>query len=68
MEKDLKTIVKEILIDFTKKHNEYSGKIMEVFNHVDESIKILESLPIEMQNEIKQKLFLAFITFQNKNL
>ena len=41
MNKDVNSVMKSFIIEYVKSHNEYSGKILEAFNHVDEALKIL---------------------------
>lgn len=53
MQNDVIGLIKNALIEYVKNHNEYSGKIMEFFNNIDEATKIAQSLPIEIQNELK---------------
>ncbi len=54
MNKDVNSVMKSFVIEYVKSHNEHSGKILEAFNHVDEALKILQSLPFDVQNEIQQ--------------
>ena len=54
MNKDVNSVMKTFIIEYVKSHTEHSGKILEAFNHVDEALKILQSLPLDVQNEIQQ--------------
>lgn len=54
MYKDINSVMKNFIIEYIKSHNEQSGKIMEAFDHIDEGLKILQGLPLDVQNELKQ--------------
>ena len=54
MQKDVGSLIKTALIEYVKCHDEYSGNIMDFINHIDEAIKVIQSLPIDAQNELKQ--------------
>ena len=45
---------KTVLIEFVKSQNEYAGKILEFANHLDEAVNIAQSLPYDIQQELKQ--------------
>ena len=45
------------LIEYVKKHDECKGKILEFLNHIDEASKIAQSLPLNVQEELKQLIY-----------
>ena len=53
MQNNVIGLIKNALIEYVKSHNEYSGKIMEFFDKIDDATKIAQSLPIEAQNDLK---------------
>lgn len=53
---------KTVLIKFVKSHNECAGKIIEFANHLDEATTIAQSLPIDIQLELKQIILSALAT------
>ncbi len=56
MQKDVSSLIKTALIEYVKSHDEYNGKIMDFINHIDEAIKVIQSLPIDAQNDLKQTI------------
>ena len=58
---DLYSIIKGVFIDYIKCHNETSGKVIELLDHINEAIKCAQSLPIPVQTELQQ-MFLAALT------
>ena len=61
MQKEVNSVIKTIVIEYVKSHKQYEGKIMEAFNHIDEALEILQSLPIEIQSELQQSIMNALI-------
>ena len=55
---DFLSIIKSVSIDYIKSHNEIAGKVVELFNHIDETIKCAQSLPMPVQMELQQ-LFIS---------
>ncbi len=43
---NLGTIIQSVIIDYIKSHNETTGKVVELLNHIDETVKCAQSLPI----------------------
>ncbi len=56
MQNDNTSFIKTALIEYAKSHDEYSGKILEIVNHIDEAVEIAQSLPINVQDELKQMI------------
>ena len=56
---DFWSIIKGVIIDYIKSHNETAGKGGELFNHIDETIKCAQSLPMPVQVELQQLLVSA---------
>lgn len=56
MQKDVSSLIKTALIEYVKSHDEYNGKIMDFINYIDEAIKVIQSLPIDAQNDLKQTI------------
>ena len=59
MQNDFGTIIKETIINYVKCHNENSGKVMEIFNHINEAANVYNSLPANVKNELEMSVFLA---------
>ncbi len=57
---DFWSIIKGVGIDYIKSHNETAGKVVELFNHIDGTIKCAQSLPMPVQVELQQLLVSAF--------
>lgn len=57
MHNDIIELIKNALIKYVKTHNEYSEKIMEFFDKIDDATKIAQSLPAETQNDLKNIIF-----------
>ncbi len=51
------SLIKNVFIEYAKSHNEYSGKILEILNHIDEATKVAQSLPLNVQEELKGMLY-----------
>ena len=45
---------KTVFIEYVKKHDEWKGEVLEILNHIDEASKIAQSLPLNVQEELKQ--------------
>ena len=56
---DLYSIIKGVFIEYIKSHNETSGKVIELFDHINEAIKCAQSLPIPVQAELQQMFLVA---------
>ena len=54
MQMDFWSIIKSVGIDYIKSHNETAGKVVEMFDYIDETIKCVQSLPIPVQAELQQ--------------
>ena len=46
--------IKSTIIEYAKSRNEYRGAILEAFNHAFEAVKILSSLPQDIQADLRQ--------------
>ncbi len=46
-------VIKEYLIEYAKKHDECSGKILEFADHIDKASEIIRNLPQNVQEDIK---------------
>ena len=57
---DLYSVIKNVITNYIKSHNETSGKIIELFDHINETIKCAQSLPVPVQAELQQLLLAAF--------
>ena len=57
---DLGSIIKGVIIDYIKSHNLTTGKVVELFNHLDEAVKCAQSLPAPVQAELQQMFVAAF--------
>lgn len=57
---DLGSIIKGVIIDYIKSHDETSGKVIELFDHINETVKCAQSLPVPVQAELRQLLLAAF--------
>lgn len=49
----VRVFAKQAIIECTSRHNKYAGEIMKFFDHIDEANKIVQGLPIDIQNELK---------------
>lgn len=58
MNNETSSVFKTVLREFVKSHNEYAGKLLEFANHLDEAVTIAQSLPSNIQQELK-KLILS---------
>ena len=56
---DFWSIIKGVIIDYIKSHNETAGKVVELFNHIVETIKCPPSLPRPLHLELQQLLVSA---------
>ena len=54
-------IMKSAVINCVKERNEDVGKVMEIFNHIDEVINISKSLPPQLNNELRQVAYNALM-------
>lgn len=52
-------IVKEVVVQYTKEHDENKGVILDFLNHLEQSFEILQKLPEEIQNELGYKALCA---------
>ena len=59
MNNEASSVFKTILIEFIKSHNEYAGKVLEIANHLDEAATVAQSLPTNIQLELKQIIWSA---------
>ena len=57
---DFGSIIKGVIIDYIESHNLTAGKVVELFNHLDEAVKCAQSLPASVQAELQQMLATAF--------
>ena len=57
MQQDYYSLIKNVFIEYAKSHNECSGKILEILNHIDEAAKVAQSLPLNVQEELKGMLY-----------
>ena len=57
MQQDCYSLIKNVLIEYAKSHDEYSGKILEFLNHIDEAAKVAQSLPVNVHEELKEMLY-----------
>ena len=57
MQQDYYSLIKNVFIEYTKSHNECCGKILEILNN----IKVAQSLPLNVQEELKRTLYNALI-------
>ena len=55
------SLVKALMIEYAKAHDEYAGKILDAADKIEEGIKILRDLPIEIQKELQQYILSYFI-------
>ena len=53
MNNEARSIFKTLLADFVKVHNQYAGSIMEFANNLDEATQIAQSLPTNIQYQLK---------------
>ncbi len=58
---NLGTIIQSVIIDYIKSHNETTGKVVELLNYIDETVKCAQSLPMPVQIELQQLLVSAFV-------
>ena len=67
MNNQLLSIIKNVLIEYVKQHNEYEGYILEFLNHLDEANEALSQLPDwaikDLQELLIKKLFPNGFTF-----
>lgn len=61
MENNVFEIMKSAVINYVKERKEDIGKVMEIFNHIDEAIKISKSLPPQLNNELNQVAYNALM-------
>ena len=59
---DILSIIKSVGIEYIKNHNVTAGKIIELFNHIDETVKCAQSLPAHIQSELQQLFVSALAT------
>lgn len=57
MQQDYYSFIKNVFIEYAKSHNEDRGKVLEIFNHIDEAVKTAQSLPLSVQEELKSMLY-----------
>ncbi len=53
MQNNANAKIKEAIIEYAKSHSEYAGEILDLLNHIDEASKIAQSLPMNIQMELK---------------
>lgn len=58
---DLASIIKGVIIDYIKSHNETSGKVIELLDHINETAQCAQSLPVVVQAELRQLLLAALV-------
>ena len=46
-----------ILTEFVKSHNENAGKVMEFADHLDQAVEVAQSLPMDIQMQLKDFLY-----------
>lgn len=61
MQNDISSPLKNVFIEYVKSHSDYEGKIMDIFNHIDEANRTFKSLPFNMQNELGQIIWNALL-------
>lgn len=61
MENNVIEIIKNAVIEYVKGRNEDVGKVMDIFNHIDEAIKISKTLPQQLNNELNQVVYNALM-------
>ncbi len=54
------SIIKGVITDYIKSHNETSGKVVELFDKLNEFVKCAQSLPVSVQAELQQLFLTAF--------
>lgn len=54
MQTKFNDLIKTAFIEYIKSHNEYEGKIVEFYNHINEAGKVFYSLPESIQNDLIQ--------------
>ena len=59
---DILSIIKSVGIEYIKNHNVTAVKIIELFNHIDETVKCAQSLPAPIQSELQQLFVSALAT------
>lgn len=63
MNNEIISVIKKILIEFTKNHNEYAGKVLEIINHLNEATVIAQSLPADIQIELRNIILGALAAY-----
>ena len=63
MNNEIISVIKKILIEFTKNNNEYAGKVLEIINHLNEATVIAQSLPADIQIELRNIILGALVTY-----
>lgn len=61
------SVFKSVVTDYIKRHNEYAGTVVDFFNHIDEAMKCVQSLPVPAQAELHRMLLSAFAANANYN-
>ncbi len=56
MPNNKQAVFRAILTEFVKSHNEYAGKVMEFADHLDQAVEIAQSLPMDIQMQLKEFL------------
>jgi len=57
---DFLSIMKGVAINYIKSHNETAGKVVELFDKIEETIECAQSLPAPVQAELQQMFLSAF--------
>ena len=63
MNNEIISVIKKILIEFTKNNNEYAGKVLEIINHLNEATIIAQSLPADIQIELRNIILSALAAY-----
>ncbi len=56
---DFGSIVKGVIIDYIKSHNETNGIVVELFDKLNEFVNCVQSLPTSVQAELQHLLLTA---------
>ena len=52
MQQDISALIKSALTEYVKNHNEHSGKVMDLFAHIDDTAKAAQNLPAEIRYDV----------------
>lgn len=54
MENNIVEIIKKAVIEYAKAHNEDIGKVTDIFNHLDEAIRISKTLSPQLSHALNE--------------